>query len=167
MNAWLRSNAAPGLKRAIVEMDLEVTAIETTENEMADEATKGLWDSLLTSAKMVDAFEKETGRPMTEHDRTLAITLFLQRNGKSNGAAAPAKKKSGGQSADVECPQCGGPMWDNRESKRSPKAPDYKCKDKDNCDGAIWLDSKKPARQPQPAGPAPDPFDDRDDGLPF
>lgn len=43
----------------------------------------------------------------------------------------------------MKCPKCDGPMWDNRESKRNPKAPDFKCKDRDNCDGAIWLDSKK------------------------
>ena len=35
------------------------------------------------------------------------------------------------------CPRCQGPMWDNRESKRNPKAPDFKCKDR-NCDGVIW-----------------------------
>jgi hypothetical protein len=34
-------------------------------------------------------------------------------------------------------------MWDNRTSKRNPKQPDYKCKDK-SCSGAIWLDGKKP-----------------------
>ena len=27
------------------------------------------------------------------------------------------------------CPKCQGPMWDNREGKRNPKAPDFKCKD--------------------------------------
>src|SRR4051812_27275088 len=35
------------------------------------------------------------------------------------------------------CPKCGGDMWDNRESKRNPKAPDFKCKDK-GCDGVVW-----------------------------
>ena len=38
----------------------------------------------------------------------------------------------------MDCPKCGGPMWDNRASKKSPKMPDYKCKDKENCDGVIW-----------------------------
>jgi hypothetical protein len=38
---------------------------------------------------------------------------------------------------EIVCPVCGGPVWDNRESKRNPKAPDYKCRDK-NCDGVIW-----------------------------
>jgi hypothetical protein len=37
----------------------------------------------------------------------------------------------------VSCPKCGGRMWDNRLTKRNPKAPDYKCRDR-NCDGVIW-----------------------------
>lgn len=37
----------------------------------------------------------------------------------------------------MNCPICGGEMWDNRERKRNPKAPDYKCKDK-SCEGVIW-----------------------------
>ena len=28
-------------------------------------------------------------------------------------------------------------MWDNRATKRNPKAPDYKCRDR-SCDGVIW-----------------------------
>ncbi|GAC1655635.1 MAG: hypothetical protein NVS4B3_20520 [Gemmatimonadaceae bacterium] len=35
------------------------------------------------------------------------------------------------------CPKCGGRMWDNRSTKRNPKAPDYKCRDR-SCDGVIW-----------------------------
>jgi Rad52/22 family double-strand break repair protein len=35
------------------------------------------------------------------------------------------------------CPKCGGRMWDNRLTKRNPKAPDYKCRDR-SCDGVIW-----------------------------
>lgn len=37
----------------------------------------------------------------------------------------------------MNCPDCGGAMWDNRESKRNPKAPDYKCKDR-NCGKGVW-----------------------------
>lgn len=35
------------------------------------------------------------------------------------------------------CPQCGGKMWDNRASKRNPKAPDFKCRAR-TCDGVLW-----------------------------
>ncbi|HEY8309081.1 MAG TPA: Rad52/Rad22 family DNA repair protein, partial [Gemmatimonadaceae bacterium] len=37
----------------------------------------------------------------------------------------------------VNCPKCGGRTWDNRLTKRNPKAPDYKCRDR-NCDGVVW-----------------------------
>jgi hypothetical protein len=56
------------------------------------------------------------------------------------------------QEATPTCPKCGGAMWDNRASKRNPRAPDFKCRDK-SCDGAIW-----PPRDAAPAGaPAGDP----------
>jgi hypothetical protein len=35
------------------------------------------------------------------------------------------------------CPKCSGKMWDNRATKRNPKAPDFKCRDR-TCDGVIW-----------------------------
>jgi len=38
---------------------------------------------------------------------------------------------------EPSCPKCGGRMWDNRLSKRNPKAPDYKCRSR-SCDGVIW-----------------------------
>jgi hypothetical protein len=47
------------------------------------------------------------------------------------------------------CPKCSGDMWDNRVGKRNPKAPDFKCKDKE-CDGVIW-----PPRDARPAAAAP------------
>jgi len=52
------------------------------------------------------------------------------------------------------CPKCGGRMWDNRLSKRNPKAPDYKCRDR-SCDGVIW--PPRPTGAPAPGrGAAPD-----------
>jgi hypothetical protein len=44
--------------------------------------------------------------------------------------------KSGAEDG-VSCPKCGGRMWDNRDTKRSPRAPDYKCQNR-SCDGVIW-----------------------------
>jgi Rad52/22 family double-strand break repair protein len=49
------------------------------------------------------------------------------------------------------CPKCGGRMWDNRATKRNPKAPDYKCRDR-SCDGVIW--PPRPGAQPAAAAPA-------------
>jgi hypothetical protein len=67
-------------------------------------------------------------------------------NGNGNGhtTTAPAGDAATGATptGSPVCPKCGGPMWDNREGKKNPKAPDFKCKDK-GCDGAIW-----PAKAP-------------------
>ena len=38
----------------------------------------------------------------------------------------------------MKCPMCKSDMWDNTVDKKSPKSPDYKCKDK-NCGHPIWL----------------------------
>lgn len=69
---------------------------------------------------------------------------------------------------DPECPTCNGKMWDNREGKRNPKAPDFKCRDR-QCDGVIWP-PKAGATPPRARAPIslPDelpPADD--DDLPF
>jgi hypothetical protein len=48
----------------------------------------------------------------------------------------------------VSCPKCGGRMWDNRLTKRNPRAPDYKCQNR-SCDGVVW--PPKPAVQAPPA----------------
>jgi hypothetical protein len=47
---------------------------------------------------------------------------------------------------EVSCPKCGGLMWDNRVTKRNPKSPDYKCRNK-SCDGVVW--------PPKPGASAP------------
>lgn len=50
------------------------------------------------------------------------------------------------------CPECGGAMWDNREKKTNPKAPDFKCRDK-GCSGVIWKYKAPPPPMPIPGGP--------------
>jgi hypothetical protein len=40
-------------------------------------------------------------------------------------------------SDEPSCPKCDGRMWDNRVTKRNPRAPDFKCRDR-SCDGVIW-----------------------------
>lgn len=58
---------------------------------------------------------------------------------------------------EVKCPRCGGRMWDNRATKKNPKAPDYKCRDNQCLDPksgmvtAIW---EKDVAAPPRAQPA-------------
>jgi len=51
-------------------------------------------------------------------------------------------------SDEPSCPKCGGRMWDNRLTKRNPKAPDYKCRDR-SCDGVIWPPKAGKAETPE------------------
>ena len=68
---------------------------------------------------------------------------------------------------DPSCPTCSGSMWDNREKKTNPKAPDFKCKDK-NCQGVIWRHGEKPRGPvPQTRGPLLDAPPPTDDDMPF
>ena len=52
------------------------------------------------------------------------------------------------------CPKCGGKVWDNRATKRNPKAPDFKCRDR-TCDGVIWPPKGNAARPAAPATAEP------------
>lgn len=85
-------------------------------------------------------------------------------------ASAPRQAAAAAIGALAEvpsCKKCGGAMWDNRLDKRNPKAPDFKCKDK-NCDGAIWVQAKAaPAPAPVAAGSFEDEYNPDDDRLPF
>jgi len=54
-----------------------------------------------------------------------------------DGIIDTLKEVHGHQEDDPQCPKCGGRMWDNRMSKRNPRAPDFKCRDR-SCDGVIW-----------------------------
>jgi hypothetical protein len=66
-------------------------------------------------------------------------------------------------SQEPSCPKCGGRMWDNRLTKRNPKAPDYKCRDR-SCDGVIW--PPKPGAKPEKSEPAKVPSEETEE-IPF
>jgi hypothetical protein len=57
-----------------------------------------------------------------------------------------------------DCPKCQGPMWDNRVGKRNPKAPDFKCKDRE-CDGVVWPPRNATAGVPAASSAPPGPSD--------
>jgi hypothetical protein len=73
-------------------------------------------------------------------DRTAPVT----RSNGTHGETAPAAEAGFGDGSavtldpeQVACPKCGGRTWDNRLTKRNPKAPDFKCRDR-SCDGVVW-----------------------------
>lgn len=76
-----------------------------------------------------DIESDENTNPSGNHPRRQA------RPAPSNGAPKATSASDG----EIACPACGGPMWDNRETKKG-KQPDFKCKDKAGCDHAVWID---------------------------
>jgi hypothetical protein len=128
-------------------------------------------------------------------DRECDGVVWPPRGAQAAGAVAPIAAAAGVTGTVAPgmpaCPICGGPMWDDRTSKRNPRAPDFKCRNKPKerggpgCEGVIWPSrdgspSPYPASAPRkPAGPSSSspPFDDTpppnepppfdDDDLPF
>jgi len=88
------------------------------------------------------AYARRYGRPR-------AVAAAAAESGASvpteRSAELPVSEESGNVAVatgplaldEQSCPKCGGRMWDNRLTKRNPKAPDYKCRDR-SCDGVIW-----------------------------
>ena len=86
-------------------------------------------------------FSKPVEDPADAYARRLARS---ERSTAASPRTAPttdeveAEPATGPRAIDEpSCPKCGGRMWDNRLSKRNPKAPDYKCRSR-SCDGVIW-----------------------------
>lgn len=108
-----------------------------------------------------------------------------QAPGRPAPAPAPATTQAAAHVAVPACPICGGEMWDNRDNKKNPKAPDFKCKDKTCKDEkgfapGLWVEKPKgggrraaPAAAPQPVPTAAGDFRgfpkalEDDDELPF
>src|SRR6266550_7942628 len=81
------------------------------------------------------AYARRYGRP-----GALAPGALAGAESATNGNGTHESAVPGSLLTDTElvsCPKCGGRMWDNRLTKRNPKAPDYKCQTR-SCDGVIW-----------------------------
>ena len=79
--------------------------------------------------------------PGASSDDSTPPRAAAAKRGRQTAAAAATELADAAADAEAatmpSCPKCGGKVWDNRLSKRNPKAPDYKCRDR-SCDGVIW-----------------------------
>ena len=56
----------------------------------------------------------------------------------------PEEPPDGNSGIEPEkCQKCGGALWDNRDDKRNPRQPDFKCKNR-QCDWAWWYPDDHP-----------------------
>jgi Rad52/22 family double-strand break repair protein len=112
-------------------------------------------------AKPIDdpavAYARRYGRPRVEtalsaEDSVVSASSIAEREAEVPLSEEPARGASGMAltSDEPSCPKCGGRMWDNRLTKRNPKAPDYKCRDR-SCDGVIWPPKPGKTDKPEPA----------------
>src|SRR5712671_4759295 len=73
-----------------------------------------------------------------EDPQVAYVRRYGNRSAATNGSGATPAASSLPTDLDVvSCPKCGGRMWDNRLTKRNPRAPDYKCQNR-SCDGVVW-----------------------------
>lgn len=109
--------------------------------------TSGEWIRRTAAAPVVKRDPQGVGSATTYLRRysLAALCGIAQEDDDANGAgrAQPStngngsRSRQGARPSAPTCPVCDGPMWDNREGKKNPKAPDYKCKKKE-CDGVYW-----------------------------
>ena len=131
---------APGMDDGRVVLDTLLLHLES-----------GEWIRNRASAPMQKSDPQGVGSATTYLRRYSLAALFAipQEDDDGNAASSPttsqAKPKPKRQPSGDEpsCPKCNGPLWDDRIDKRNPKAPDWKCKDKDGCGWAMWLDSAR------------------------
>lgn len=128
------------------------------------EAKAQLVGSLLTYFRRY-TYSSTIGLATEDDDGHAVSEAVSMRQAVERGSAPPAPVRQEAQprpqSSNIEprCPTCGGECWDNRFNKKNPKAPDWKCKDRE-CGGAIWP-PRGGGRRPEPVfTPAPPPPED-------
>jgi hypothetical protein len=121
--------------------------VVTVETVLAHKS--GEWMRGTSAAPVVKADPQGVGSAITYLRRysLAAVCGIAQEDDDGNAAShkptngntsAPARSSAPAASGEPQCPVCAGAMWDNREGKKNPKAPDWKCKKGRDCDGAIW-----------------------------
>lgn len=123
---WEQPDPIKDALREIAELPFGKSPIPLFRGHMTNEKLEALYAFLKTAYKIESRFmEEHDGEAPSEFVRTIAISLFIEENKRQAPAIAP------GRMAVPKCPKCGGEMYDNRGSKKNPKAPDFKCKDTD------------------------------------
>ena len=160
--AFKRACSAFGLGRYLYSVPQVWAEYDAQRRQFTPAAVHALREMLRTGKYEPAANHSGNGNPHTAGAQSGSASGG---NGNGNSAAAQHDNGSGAATGEAAadtpaCPKCGGAMWDNRASKKNPRAPDFKCK-KSDCDGVIW-----PAKQPA-AAPAASPQAVSGSAVPF
>lgn len=93
----------------------------------------------------MDAGDKASNKAMSAAQKYALIQTLCIPTGSTPDADFTTQPEITGETRQVsrsntapqKCPDCGGAMWDNRETKKGNQ-PDFKCKSK-SCNKAVWL----------------------------
>lgn len=125
-----------------------------SDGKLTDEMKVMYFECLKAGTKMVAKIARdELGMDGGDRDNQALVLGLGEKVGVSmaidlnqnRGGGGGQKRSGGGTSggtADHPCPDCGGKVWDNRESKKGNQ-PDFKCQKKDDCGWAAWIAGKK------------------------
>jgi hypothetical protein len=91
---------------------------------------------------------EDPGEAYARRQQRKPVEGAVARSSAPTSASGPTSSTSAPSTSSIEdrapldepepsCPKCGGKMWDNRTTKRNPKAPDAKCRSR-SCDGVVW-----------------------------
>ena len=93
--------------------------------------------------------------------------VYARKNGATKASSDETETKRPVLALDEEtCPKCGGRMWDNRLTKRNPRAPDYRCRNR-SCDGVIWPSKEGDHKASEPIQKELKPAKAKDDWTPL
>jgi hypothetical protein len=108
------------------------------------------------------AYARRYGAARRESPVAPGPQLASRQDGGLASPASSAPTDSLRTTDEPSCPKCGGRTWNNKLTKRNPKAPDYKCRDR-ACDGVIWPEREDPRAVPnRPGDEPPHPADDEE-----
>lgn len=106
-------------------------------------------DGSRVTAEMIgeamDAGDKASNKAMSAAQKYALLQTFCIPTGSTPDAdyntheelQPESRTVSKSSTASEKCPECGGAMWDNRQTKKGNQ-PDFKCKDR-GCNKGVWL----------------------------
>lgn len=123
------------------------TAVETV---LLHESGEWISDTMTISAKQQNDPQSQGSAITYARRYSLQSMMFIPAEDDDAEATRTTTQKTTekptqtttASSDGTKCPKCDGEMWDNRKNKINPKAPDYKCKNKE-CGGVIWHEHKE------------------------
>ena len=128
---------------------VKVYPVSMASTRALSRALKNALNIALVSFEEIGILDDSTGQPSNVAGGPSLTPTGQASEAKQTTNATPAAFTPSG---DVPpCPSCGSEMWDNRQTKRTPRQPDYKCKDRE-CGKAIWL-TPRPAASSAPIDP--------------